>query len=499
VSVPRLALRDVRKSFGSTVALAGVSLEAAPGEVHAVIGENGAGKSTLMNVLAGVVEPEAGDVFLDGAAWRPRVPARARADGVAMVHQELALCPHLDVQANVALGIEPTRFGFVRAGITERIVEEGLARAFGRRPVDPHARVGELSVADRQLVEIARAVATSRAAGGALRLLILDEPTSSLDAPDAERLFALVLDLAREGTTVLYVSHFLQEVSRIATRFTVLRDGATVGIGDVASTSADEMVAMMAGRTDVARAVSRSPRTAGEVVLSARALGGVSLPVDATFELHRGEVLGIAGLVGAGRTELLRAIFGLDPVRRGEVRVGMAVGPASPARRWAQGVGFASEDRRREGLATELSIAENLTLSKLGPSGHGLPRRVHDAASTWIERLAIRCSGPDQRVAELSGGNQQKVQLARLLHHDVDVLLLDEPTRGIDVATKAQIAELYGALAARGKAVLLVSSWLPELLAVADRIAVMHRGRLGPAMPVAECDERSLLLEAVGG
>ncbi len=493
----RVALRGLRKSFGSTAALAGVDLEAAPGEVHAVLGENGAGKSTLMKVLAGVERPDAGSVQLDGAAWTPRGPADARARGLAMVHQELALCPHLDVEANVALGIEPSRFGFVRGGETRALVRDALARIFGDRPAEPGARVADLSVADRQLVEVARAVATARRSGGALRVLVLDEPTSSLGAADVERLFVLVRDLAAAGTTVLYVSHFLEEVARIATRFTVLRDGVTVAAGDVASTGMDAIVRAMAGR-DVGDAFPRTPREPGEVVVAARDLAGSRLPVDASFELRRGEVLGIAGLVGAGRTELLRVVFGLDGVTRGEIRVGAAAGPASPWRRLAQGVGFASEDRKGEGLATSLSVADNLTLSRLGPSGPRLPARARAAAERWIAELSIKCSGPDQRVVELSGGNQQKVQLARLLHHDVDVLLLDEPTRGIDVGSKAQIAALVDGLAARGKAVLLVSSWLPELLGMADRIAVMRRGRLGAARPAAECTEAGLLAEAVG-
>jgi len=442
------------------------------------------------------VAPDGGSVTVDGAAWSPRGPADARARGLAMVHQELALCPHLDVAANVALGIEPARSGFVRRAALSQLVGDALTRAFGDRPIDPGVRVADLSVADQQLVEVARALATARAAGGALRVLVLDEPTSSLGAADVERLFRLVRELAAAGTTVLYVSHFLEEVARIASRFTVLRDGCTVGEGDVASSTIDAWVRMMAGR-DVGSSFPRSARSAGDVILAARDLAGTRMPVEASFELRRGEVLGIAGLIGAGRTELLRVIFGLDRVRRGELRVAAFTGPASPARRLGQGVGFASEDRKGEGLATSLSVADNLTLSRLGPSGRALPARTRAAAARWIAELGIKCSGPDQRVAELSGGNQQKVQLARLLHHDVDVLLLDEPTRGIDVASKAQIAGLVDALAARGKAVLLVSSWLPELLGMADRIAVMRRGRLGAARPAAECDEANLLAEAV--
>jgi ribose transport system ATP-binding protein len=497
VDTPRVVLKGVRRSFGSTAALAGVDLEAQRGEIHAVLGENGAGKSTLMKVLAGVVRPDGGSVSLDGRPWSPRGPADARALGLAMVHQELALCPHLDVAANVALGIEPSRFGFLRGRETAKLVDEALARAFGSRAIDPRARVAGLSVADRQLVEVARAIATARASGGALRVLVLDEPTSSLGATDVERLFTLVRDLAAAGTTVLYVSHFLEEVARITARFTVLRDGKTVTAGDVASTPMDAIVRAMVGR-DLDAAYPRTSRTAGDVIVSARQLAGPRLPVDASFELRRGEVLGIAGLVGAGRTELLRVVFGLDRTAGGTIRVGALVGPTSPSRRLAQGVGFASEDRKGEGLATSLSIADNVALSNLGPSGFALPGRAREKAKRWIAELSIKCAGPDQRVVELSGGNQQKIQIARLLDRDVDVLLLDEPTRGIDVGSRAQIAATIDRLAAKGKAVILVSSQLPELLGVADRIAVMHRGRLGAARPVGEWSEASLLAEAVG-
>jgi ribose transport system ATP-binding protein len=493
----RLELRGVHKSFGSTIALGGVDLGAQRGEVHAVLGENGAGKSTLMRVLAGVIAPDAGGVVMDGAPWAPRDAADARARGLAMVHQELAICPHLSVADNVALGIEPARFGFVRRRARDALVGDALARVFGERAPEPRALLADLSVPDRQLVEVARALATAQAGGGNLRVLVLDEPTSSLGRADVDRLFDLVRALASGGTTVLYVSHVLEEVRTLAQRYTVLRDGRTVGSGDVASVSTDTLIRLMAG-SDIPSAFPRTPRARGEVVLRAESLAGTRLPVDASFELCRGEVLGIAGLVGAGRTEFLRTLFGLDVVRAGTIRIGAFVGPASPARRIAQGVGFASEDRKAEGLATSLSIADNVTLSKLGPSGLDLGARSLAATGRWIEELEIKCTGPSQRVYELSGGNQQKLQIARLLHQEADILLLDEPTRGIDVRSKAQIAKVCDRLAVRGKAVVLVSSWLPELLGMADRIAVMRRGRLGAARPVAEWDEASLLREAVG-
>jgi ribose transport system ATP-binding protein len=491
----RLVARGVGKSFAGTRALDDVSLELSGGSVHAVLGENGAGKSTLMKILAGVVRADEGSVTLDGESYAPRGPLDARRRGVAIVHQELSLCPHLSVVDNIVLGSEPHRAGW----ISRRRAEERAARALGlvtlgQSEVPLEARVSELSPAERQLVEIARALDQDDC-----RLLIVDEPTSSLGEDDVARLFSTLSRLRERGLTVLYVSHFLEEVRRIADEYTILRDGKTVGRGKLVDASNETLIAAMAGRA-VAGAV-RQKRTRGEPILSLRELAGTRLPVRATLELHRGEVLGIAGLMGSGRTELLRAVFGLDPVARGEVRVGALIGPASARERLRQGVGLSSEDRAREGLALDLDVSENLTLSRLAPlTRWGWLSRARERAVVldWIERLGVRCRGPEQRVAELSGGNQQKVALARLLYHDVDVLLLDEPTRGIDVRSRAEIHRAVDELCARGKAVLLVSSHFEELLAVCDRIAVMHRGALGQARPAAELSEHLLVKEASG-
>jgi ribose transport system ATP-binding protein len=491
-----LIIRDVRKAFGPTQALGGVSLSAEAGQVHALIGENGAGKSTLMNVLAGVMKPDSGEILLEGKPYRPSGPVEARAAGVAMVHQELSLCPHLTVAENIALGNEPSRFGIVQGKKMRAFAQAALAQVAdpSHHALRPETRVSLLSPAEQQLVEIARAVSVA-----SCRVLILDEPTSSLAREDVERLFGVIRTLRAQGMTIIYISHFLEEVERIADAFTVIRDGKTVGSGLMKGIKRSEIVSMMAGR-EVEQLFPRSARTSGEVVVSLENLAGVEKPSSASLELRRGEVLGIAGLIGAGRTELLRAVYGLDAVRSGRVKLLGLEGPASPARRWAQGVGMVSEDRKQEGLATGLSVADNLTLSKLrglGPRGFVLPKRQSEAAARWMERLKIKARDPEQPVRELSGGNQQKIALARLLYHDVDVILLDEPTRGIDVGSKAQIYELIDQLAASGKAVLMVSSYLPELLGVCDRIAVMRRGRLGEARPVAELTEHSVLSEAV--
>jgi ribose transport system ATP-binding protein len=333
-------------------------------------------------------------------------------------------------------------------------------------------------------------------------VVVLDEPTSSLTHADVERLFALIRRLKAQGLAIVYISHFIEEVKAISDRVVVLRDGSNAGGGQTADLTPAMIVERMVGR-EVEDLYPRTAREPGDPLLELNELQ----PGGATLSVRRGEIVGIAGLLGAGRTRLLRTIFGLEAVRSGRIKVGVYSGPASPSARWAQGAGMLSENRAAEGLAIGLSIADNLTLSDLTGLGPGflvLPARQTAAASRWMQRIGIRSAGPRQAVSELSGGNQQKVALARLLHHDVDLLVLDEPTRGIDVGSKAQIYGLLDMLAAgtgdsaRPRAVLMVSSYLPELLGLCDRIAVMCRGRLGPARPTSEWTEHSLLMEASG-
>jgi ribose transport system ATP-binding protein len=486
---PRLEMRGVSKRFGATVALDGVDLTVQSGCVHALIGENGAGKSTLMKVLSGAIRADEGSMRLDGEVFRPADPLAARRAGVGMIYQELSLCPHLTVEENITLAMEPSRFGTING----KEVRKRTARALeqlehSELPAD--AQVGRLPIAMQQLVEIGRALATG------CRVLVLDEPTSSLAEDDVERLFHLVRHLAEEDYAVVYISHFIEEIQQVADRYSVLRDGKGVAEGVIAEVSADEIVSMMIGR-DIEDMYPRSMRTAGQAVLEIVDLCGQKKPESATLDLHAGEIVGIAGLVGSGRTELMRTVFGLDAVRSGRVRVGAYQGTGSPSKSWQQGVGYLSENRKDEGLAVTMSIADNVTLSSMPALVN--PKKQAQATKEWIKRLDIRSLGPAQRVMNLSGGNQQKVALGRLLHHDVDVLLLDEPTRGIDVASKAQIYRLIDGLAAQSKkAVLMVSSYLPELLGVCDRIAVMCRGKLGPARPVGDWDEHKLMMEATG-
>lgn len=492
-----LRVAGVSKSFGATQALSNVELTLRAGEVHALLGENGAGKSTLLKILAGTQRADSGSLVLAGRAYAPSTPQHAQALGVAFVAQEPALCPDLSVAENILLGALPARFGWLDRVEQRRRAGAALARVLpeGAPLPDLAQLAGDLGQGDRQLVCLARALAQAEC-----RILILDEPTSTLNSSEAERLFGVVRELTKTGIAVLYVSHFLEEVERIAERYTVLRDGKFVHSGEIASTTRNELVKLMAGR-DVSELFPRSARSPGEVVLDLQEVAGPRLPVSASLRLCKGEVLGIAGLLGAGRSELLRAVFGLDRVKSGTLRVKGVLGPASPARRLAQGVDLLSEDRKGQGLAETLSLGDNITLStleSLGPFGLVSPKKRAAIAQGYLERLGVRARGPEQLARDLSGGNQQKICFARLLQHGADVLLLDEPTRGVDVGSRADLYRIIDELAARGNAVLMISSYLPELLGVCDRVAVMVRGKLGAARPASELTEDALLLEATG-
>ncbi len=490
-----LEMREVSKSFGATRALDGVSLAVAAGETRALIGENGAGKSTLMKILSGAIRPDSGSLWLGGEPFAPRGPREARRKGVAMIYQELALAPDLTVEVNVMLGQEQTRLGFIRRRDHQRAVAQALG-LLEHPDIHPRAKIRDLGLGARQVVEIARALVAQA------RVLVLDEPTSTLTSRDAERLFTIVDRLRERGMAIIYISHFLEETRRIAQTYTVLRDGRTAAHGSLAETSERAIITAMVGRA-LSELFPRTPRAPGAPVLELSEVAPRHGNRPANLTLRRGEVLGLAGLVGAGRTTLLRAIYGLHPVVVGTVRV--AAFPdrtGSPRARIAQGVGFASEDRKGEGLALDLSIEDNATLSALERHSRLGFLNLSDrrrAVAGLMESLRIKARGPRDRAANLSGGNQQKVALARLLHQQADVFLLDEPTRGIDVGSKAEIYAMIGRQAAQGRAVLMVSSYLPELLGVCDRIAVMSRGLLSEARPAADWTEHSIMEVATRG
>ena len=493
---PFFELRDVSKRFGAVQALRDVNLSIARGEVHALVGENGAGKSTLMKILSGAYHADAGVVTRGGRPYRVSSPIEARRRGVAMIYQELTLAPHLTVGENLTLGIESSRFGLV---VEPRDRLRQALASLGHDDLDLNQRVRALSMGVQQVVEIARALVSDA------RLIIMDEPTSSLSATDTEALFGVIRRLAASGITVIYISHFLEEVKRIADRYTVLRDGQGVASGRVADVSLGELVEKMVGRT-LTEMFPRAPHEIGEPVLKVDRLRGMRTPQHASFVLHRGEILGIAGLVGAGRSETIRGLFGLESMRAGDVTLAngrrFRISTMTPRGSLRAGLDLLSENRKDEGLATRLPVRTNVSLSDLGRLarfgfvGRTLEKRVTQKVCA---RLGVLCRDVDQEVAALSGGNQQKVAVARILHHDSDILFLDEPTRGIDVGSKAEICRLIGQMAAAGKAVIMVSSYLPELLGICDGIAVMHRGRLSPTRPVAEWTEESIMLYATSG
>jgi len=491
---PRLRVERVAKRFGTTVALDGVSLEVASGEVHALIGENGAGKSTLMKVLSGAHRPDAGSLTLDGQPFEPSDPLHAHNCGVAMIYQELNLAPDLSVEENILLGREPAALGWLRRGERRRLAKRALEE-IGQPQMPLDTPVRSLTIAQQQLVEIARALV------GEPRVLIMDEPTSSLTQVDTENLFGVIERMSRRGVSVIYISHFLEECQRVASRFTVLRDGRSVGSGAMAGTALDSIIQLMVGRT-VDEIYPRTSRAAGEPVLELRGVAGLAKPSRVDLTLRAGEIVGLFGLVGAGRTETLRAVFGLDRLANGIVKIfSHEATRSTPAKRLANGVGLLSEDRKEEGLLLGRSIADNLTLTRLGPVTRlGIVNGTAQAAAAgkWMAKLDVKASDAAQPVGELSGGNQQKIALGRLLHHEADILLLDEPTRGIDVGSKAQIYRLMNELAAQGKALVFVSSYLPELLGVCDRIGVMFRGELSEVRPVADWSEAEIIRAAVG-
>lgn len=491
---PRLKLTGIRKAFGATEALRNVTLEVAPGEVHALIGENGAGKSTLMKILSGAHAADSGVIQLDGHLFRPRDPLHARRCGVTMIYQELTLAPDLNVEENLLLGDEPARFGWID-GPCRRELARGALGEVDATDIPLEAPVRGLTIAQQQLVEIARALL------GEPKVLIMDEPTSSLPRAAAEKLFATIERLKQRGVSVIYISHFLEECERVSDRYTVLRDGKNVAGGEMASAKVNEIIHHMVGR-EVEELYPRTPHEMGRPVMEVRALAGESKPSDVSFSLRAGEILGIAGLVGAGRTETLRTLFGLDRMTAGAVTLdGHAQTNVTPARRWRQGVGFLSENRKEEGLMLERTIAENLLITRYSAVSRGGfigEKAQRSATEKWIGAMEVKAFDPGQPIIELSGGNQQKIALGRLMFHDARILLLDEPTRGIDVASKAAIYQRIGQVAQSGKSVVFVSSYLPELLGVCDTIAVMCRGVLSAVKPASQWTEHQIIATAIG-
>jgi rhamnose transport system ATP-binding protein len=490
---PRVELRDVSKRFGATQALASVSFEVLAAEVHALVGENGAGKSTLVKILAGVHQPDSGTIRLDGAPAQIRGPADARALGIAVVHQEPQLFPDLTVAENVFIGHAPAgRLGTIdwrRTRQDAKALFEELDVQF-----DVGALVRGLSMADQQLIEIAKSLSVEA------RVLILDEPTASLSAHEVSRLFTIVRRLRDRGVAILFVSHRLDEVFELSDRATVLRDGRHVVTTDTAKLTTADLVQSMVGRT-----VSLFPKVetpVGDVQLQVSGLSRAGVFRDISFSVRAGEIVGLAGLVGAGRTEVARVLFGIDQPDGGQILLGgQPISFANPSAAMHAGVAYLPEDRHQEGLVLDFSIAQNVTLpilARLFP--HLLVRASdeRDVANVYTEQLSVRMTGVDQMARALSGGNQQKVVLAKWLATKPRILILDEPTRGIDIGAKVEVHRIISELAASGLGIILISSDLPEVLAMSDRIVVLHEGRLTAEIPRGLASAERVMFAATG-
>ncbi|MFN3240334.1 MAG: sugar ABC transporter ATP-binding protein [Planctomycetota bacterium] len=487
----RLQARGVRKAFPGVRALDGVDLSVHAGEVVALVGENGAGKSTLMKVLAGLHRPDQGEVLLDGRPVTLLDPLDALRRGIALIHQELSLCDNLTVSAAMFLGAELRRGPFLREREMAAVTREWLGRL--GLDVDPRALVSSLRMGQRQLLEIARALRAEA------RVLIMDEPTSSLTETEAERLFEVVRELRAQGVGIVYITHRLGEIEQLADRVVGLRDGRNSGELGRDEICHDRMVALMVGRE--LSGAARSPHPPGEPVLQARGVRTAMFPAASVdLELRAGEVVGIAGLLGSGRSELLRALFGVDARLAGDVRIGDdQLPPADVGAAVQRGLALLPEDRKQEGLVVSMAVRENLSLPTLRRRGRWLDRAYERALSRdSIAQLGIACSGGEQVAGSLSGGNQQKIVLGKWLAAAPRVLLLDEPTRGVDVGARAEIYRRLDELAAEGLAVLFVSSELDEVLQLADRVLVLRDGAVQGELRSAQRTEERIMMLATG-
>lgn len=495
-AVPLLEMRGIAKAFPGVQALSDVSFTLYAGEIHALVGENGAGKSTLMNILTGAVPKDAGTILLRGQPVEITDPRRAIELGIAIIHQELTLIPHLTVAQNIYLGREPRGRvpGTVDWAALNRQAGELLARlGLDLRPTTP---VAELSIAQRQMVEVAKALSLNA------DIIAMDEPTSALSEREVETLFGFIRQLRRQGVGLIYISHRIAEVFALADRVTVLRDGRHVGTAPVQAVDEAQIINWMVGRT-LNELYPKTSRPQPEVVLKVEGLRRANSLHDISFELHRGEILGLAGLVGAGRTDVVRALFGIDPVDGGRIWLeGRPVRITSPQEAIRLGIGLVPEDRKAQGLFLGMAVRQNITLTRLRDLSRVgvIDRRRQDGlARQYVEELRIRTPNLSQRLRTLSGGNQQKVVIARWLTLNPKVLLLDEPTRGIDVGAKVEIYALMSELAARGVGIVMISSELPEILGVCDRILVMRGGQVVGEFDRAEATQDAIMTLATGG
>jgi ABC-type sugar transport system ATPase subunit len=493
-----LRVTGVSKSFPGVKALDDVSLEILPGEIHGLLGENGAGKSTLIKILSGAYQPNEGRIELDGQPVKIDNPHHAQTLGIVTIYQEFNLVPHLTIAENVFIGREHGSRGFVNWGAMRRATKEYTDRI--GIDLDPMRRVRDLSVAEQQMVEIARALSMKS------RLIIMDEPTSALSETEVQRLFQIANDLKAQGLSIIFVTHRLEEVMEICDRITVLRDGRNVGNADVKDITTDDIIRLMVGRPVEERFQHSAKHQRADVALQVRHISRTGTTQDPhatvlddiSFEVHHGEILGVAGLVGAGRTELARAIFGADPISRGEVEIdGQIAQIKSPGDAIRYGIGLVPEDRKQQALFLALAVRTNISIAALDnflrPGGFVNERDEAELVENYRNALNIRMASPEQQIVNLSGGNQQKVVIARWLALQPKILIVDEPTRGIDVAAKAEVHSLLHELAGNGIAIIMISSELPEILAMSDRIITMREGRLTGEILRADASEEKLM------
>ena len=488
---PVVQIRRLSKAFSGVRAVENVQFDLMPGEVHALMGENGAGKSTMMKILAGIYAKDSGEILLDGREVHIDSPRSAQAHGIGIIHQELNLMNHLSAAQNIFIGREPRRLGvFVDEEALNRRASEIFERMHLR--LDPRTEVGRLTVAKQQMVEIAKALSFDS------RVLIMDEPTAALNGEEVADLFAIIRKLKAHGVGIVYISHKMDELKQIADRVTVMRDGQYVGTVPMATTSMDRIITMMVGR-ELGDVSNHAPDTSrNDVVLQVRNLHRGKAIRDVSFSLRKGEILGFAGLMGAGRTEVARAVFGADRIDSGEIVVrGSKAMIRTPKDAVRLGIGYLSEDRKQFGLATGLNVETNVVLAsmkrfvRLGAFVD--ERRTRQTAEDYVRQLRIKTSSVGKQVKLLSGGNQQKIVIAKWLLRDCDILFFDEPTRGIDIGAKSEIYKLLDELAARGKAIVMISSELPEILRMSHRVLVMCEGRITGELPGRDATQENIM------
>ena len=493
-----VVMKDIEKSFPGVRALHNAQLELRSGEVHALMGENGAGKSTLMKILSGIYRRDGGEILLDGKPVEITSPRQAQELGIGIIHQELSLMPHLTAAQNIFIGREPRKgMGIL---LDEARLNAQAAEIFASMhlKLDPRTPVERLTIARQQMVEIAKALSHRS------RVLIMDEPTAALNDAEINELFAIIARLKAEGVGIVYISHKMDELKRIADRVTVMRDGEYIGTVPAAETPVEKIIAMMVGRALSDERATIADHTESPVVLEVRGLRRGNEIRDVGFSVRKGEILGFAGLMGAGRTEVARAIFGADRIDGGEVFVhGRKVDIRKPQDAVRAGIGYLSEDRKHFGLATGMDVRNNVVMASLsrftGTGGLLKEAAMHEAAVRYIDQLAIKTPSDRQEARLLSGGNQQKIVIAKWLLRDCEVLIFDEPTRGIDVGAKNEIYKLLNALAGQGRAIIVISSELPEILRLSHRIAVMCEGRLTGILPGGASQEEIMHLATLRG